>query len=149
MIRIKAAITWTKEWALLWIAWFFWTMIPFVILEAIGLIRCEWGKVPGCSTLSSWMVSNWGEVFLSCATVAAASMFIWHWITVKQEQDKQKAIEAAVDVERQACIGLASDYSTRMNLAPESTKLDAAYAEGWNRGVAHYATAILERGKPA
>jgi hypothetical protein len=110
MIRIKAAIKWTTKWVIAWIVWFIWAWVPFFILETIGLYA-QWNNIPGYSTLSSWMVSHWGEVFMVCATIATASMLIWHWITVKQEQDKRKLEQLTA-----ASIELVNEYR-RIRLA--------------------------------
>lgn len=85
-------IQWPRWFTVLWIALalnglqaflFFW------VLEAIG----EWSGLPGVSTLSSWLVSNWGPVILTVLTLAISQtlcgVLIWHWWDVYSLQQRK------------------------------------------------------------
>jgi hypothetical protein len=80
---------WTKRYAAAWLIWLAVSGVSFLALEAVGL-GCEWFSVLGCSTLSSWMVANWGPVFMVTATGAVATVASWHWVTVYLLQQKEK-----------------------------------------------------------
>ncbi len=86
----SAGVSWTRRWARLWVAWLIITLGSFLALEAVGL-GCEFMGIPGCSTASAWMASNWGPVLLCVATGAAAGVASWHWFDCQWRQRGWKA----------------------------------------------------------
>jgi len=70
---------WSRWWAALWVAW----VVFFVVLELIGMLG-----IPGTSTLSEWLVSNFGVKVVVLCTWIAAGILTLHWIMLGKD-DRQ------------------------------------------------------------
>ncbi len=78
-------MVWSKRWKQLFVAWLALAGLTFLSLEVVGM-GCEMLGVPGCSTASYWMASNWGPLALSIATGAALGTATWHWWDTRWRQ---------------------------------------------------------------
>lgn len=92
----RQKIVWNLVWTVLWFILLFggtglWFSF-FFTLEAIGL----WGGIAGTSTLSDWMVSNWGLLHMIVGTIAIGETIITglcvHWWMVDRDQKKKFAM---------------------------------------------------------
>ncbi len=113
MLKIRQVIEWSKGWTQLWRALGVTAaaatallIIAFLALDGAGWLYCEAREIPGCTTLSSWMVARWGDVAMIKATleimlaVDAGFLFAcWHWWDVARRR-RERGLEEVADAAR-------------------------------------------------